>query len=218
MHLQILPKQIECEARRNANGYAYLQRLWRARHAQREEAVGVTLVATWLIEEVELPALDAPEWRAETWRQEFAGTCHSATETIYYRMPENITPHGLFNDLTAAWRADTPAWVHDVVQKVAKGQNFKTIGRVMLVKLAPHSRVAPHIDQGLYATTFDRYHVVIRAENLTSELVVNHVSYFVRQGGVVKLNHRTEHEAINHSDMPRVHLIIDGVLHGRRFE
>lgn len=208
MHLQILQKQIECEAKRNEKAYAELCLL--APNTAREW--GVVRVATISVKSTEVPPDDDLLWQKECWRQQFAGTCHTDTETIYYRMPPILSPETLFNDLDALWRYNTPTWVSKIVAAVASHQNFKKLGRVMLVKLKPGGKVSPHIDQGLYARTFARYHAVIKADHFASFLRVENVEYCSNEGDVLRLNHRLEHSAENKGANARIHLIIDGVL------
>lgn len=147
-------------------------------------------------------------WAQETWRQSYPGTAHGDTETVYFKMP--TTPASrevLFNDLTSEWRKFTPLPVQDIDWMV-RNYYGADIGRVMLVKLLPGGKVAPHIDEGDYAKHFNRLHVVVNSAEgnwfrCRDEIVK------MKEGEVWCFNHQLEHEVGNPTESPRIHLIID---------
>lgn len=164
-----------------------------------------------------VPASTDKAWRAQTWRQTHPASCHTDTETIYYRMPAEVTEHSVFNDLSAQWLGDVPDWVMQKTEWAKEVMGWSEVGRVMLVKLAQGGRIAPHVDQGAYANHYTRLHFCVRA--LDGVLFkCGREATFMREGQLWWFDHKVEHEVWNYSKMDRTHLIIDGARNdGHRF-
>lgn len=82
-----------------------------------------------------------------------------------------------------------------------------TLARAKIVDLPPGARVHAHVDRGEYYARRDRYHLVIESAGCPmragDEIVV------MRPGELWWFDNKTEHEAWNDSDSPRIHLIFD---------
>lgn len=82
-----------------------------------------------------------------------------------------------------------------------------SLGRAKIVSLPPGGRVHAHVDRGEYYACRDRYHLVIESAGCAmragEEVVV------MRTGELWWFDNKTEHEAWNDSDAPRIHLIFD---------
>jgi len=84
----------------------------------------------------------------------------------------------------------------------------RPLARVLLAELRAGGRITPHIDEGAYAEATRRYHLALRADvgnefrcgGETVEMWPNELWWF---------DHRQVHEVVNHSERPRVHLIVD---------
>lgn len=163
------------------------------------------------------PTLDALFMRPDLWtqitgRQEFAGTAHHATHTVFLRMAPDWSPLALFNSTVAV---DFPALaelpeIRPLLSECLALVGAVEVGRIMLVKLASYASVDRHFDGGGYAEHFDRFHLALAADT-GSELIVDEEARHVAPGELVWFNHRREHFARNISPVPRIHLIIDAV-------
>lgn len=82
------------------------------------------------------------------------------------------------------------------------------LGRVTLVRLAPHGRVYRHIDHGEYYRWRDRYHLVLKS-SAGSVLGAGEEWVRMQPGELWWFNNKAPHEAYNESDDWRIHLIFD---------
>jgi aspartyl/asparaginyl beta-hydroxylase (cupin superfamily) len=82
-----------------------------------------------------------------------------------------------------------------------------TLSRAKIFSLPPAARVHAHVDRGAYYACRDRYHLVIESAGCPmragDEVVV------MRPGELWWFDNKTDHEAWNDSDSPRIHLIFD---------
>lgn len=159
-----------------------------------------------------LNKLEPELWREITLRQEYPGAHHD-TETIFLRGPKTLTPQDYFYDLGAY---DYPAMnklfytVLPLVMPVLDKIQTIELGRMLIVKLKPHGVVDLHVDEGLYADHYARFHICLQADEgsaLTAEEETQHFA----PGEVWWFNHKSNHYAKNESDTPRIHLIFDAV-------
>jgi aspartyl/asparaginyl beta-hydroxylase (cupin superfamily) len=95
------------------------------------------------------------------------------------------------------------SWVAQFVKELGGD-----LSRFSVVRLNPHGRVYPHIDEGDYYKVRDRYHLVLRSPggsqmNSGSEEVV------FRDGELWWFNNKAVHDAFNPSDEGRIHVIFD---------
>lgn len=150
-------------------------------------------------------------WKKDTWRQDHPSSPHKDTETVYLKMPNEITERSVFNDLNSDWLdAAFSGVVRRMLPEIMKKvtcSNFK-IGRVMLVKLKPGGHIEAHRDEGAYARAYDRLHLAVQSEDgnifrCEDEYVWMH------PGSLWAFSHKEEHEVWNNSKSDRVHLIID---------
>lgn len=100
---------------------------------------------------------------------------------------------------------ELPDLVLGVIERVGR---VKHAGRVMITRLPPGGRIAPHIDEGRYADLYDRFHLCLDADEGSSfrcggEAVV------MAPGDFWWFNHKREHEVVNAGGRARVHLVLD---------
>src|SRR5262249_6107606 len=111
-------------------------------------------------------ALHELEQRPELWsliklRQQYAGTAHRDTQTIVLRGP--TTTDGLFDNLDAV---DYP-YFHELtatkrlLNLALEPLRWQQLGRIMIVRLAADGEIAPHVDEGMYARYFARFHLAL---------------------------------------------------------
>jgi Aspartyl/Asparaginyl beta-hydroxylase len=82
------------------------------------------------------------------------------------------------------------------------------LGRAKLVLLPAGKRVFPHIDRGEYYRVRDRYHLVIKS-TAGSWLKAGDESVTMQEGELWWFDNKAMHEAWNHGDAGRIHLIFD---------
>jgi GNAT superfamily N-acetyltransferase/quercetin dioxygenase-like cupin family protein len=167
------------------------------------------------------PLLNAIESRPQLWdeitvRQEAPGSPHHDTQCIWLRGPSVIDLHTVFNDTEAH---DYPAMdalateVTALVSPILQAWGVKTLGRVMIVSLAPGGAIDAHEDQGRYAKSFSRFHLVL-ASKPGNTFTCDGETVHMATGELWWFNHRGEHSVVNDSDEPRIHLIFDAQVEG----
>lgn len=159
------------------------------------------------------PLLDVlePAWWDEIQaRQKFPGTAHADTHTIFLRGPHN------FFDYFAPDAKDYPRLsdMLDALMPVLRpffgwlGVKPEQIGRILLVSLKPGGHVSEHTDEGTYAETFRRYHIILSTNEACWYRCGDVVASYPA-GVAFWFDHRLPHEAHNGGDTTRVHLILD---------
>lgn len=155
-------------------------------------------------------------WREKTFRQEYAGSAHSDTETIYLRWAPKDTREDIQGSITSN---NLPAMsllpeAKLLILKALRKIKSKILGRVIIVSLKAHGSVDEHIDEGKYADHFERFHVCLLADG--AEFYVRSAdgaveSAKIKPGELWWFNHKAPHWAKNQTDKPRIHMIIDAV-------
>jgi hypothetical protein len=165
------------------------------------------------------PVLRRLKARPELWdditiRQEFPGTCHADTKTIYLRAPSQFTIEGYQESLDSVdyWILSelAPDVVHLMRHALLDVVKAKEIGRVMIVSLKPGGKVLTHIDEGKYAEHFTRFHLCLTGSPDATMTVGGETMSF-QPGEVWSFNHRVEHSACNLGTDARIHIIFDAV-------
>lgn len=82
------------------------------------------------------------------------------------------------------------------------------LGRAKLVMLPAGRRVYPHIDRGDYYRVRDRYHLVLKS-TAGSWLRAGDEEVTMREGELWWFDNKAVHEAWNHGDQDRLHMIFD---------
>lgn len=153
----------------------------------------------------------SPLWKASTWRQDHPDSPHRDSETIYLRMPPGpVTPELVFEQIgNERWLpAEGLSPLVDIVVRQIERLLGGQLARVMLVKLKPGGRIAPHADTGSYADATERYHAVIRT-NPGAVLEVGPEVLNLPAGTVWWLDKHAEHSGRNVGPTDRIHLIVD---------
>ena len=100
-------------------------------------------------------------FKEQTWRQDFPGSPHRDSETIFLRMPGIITPDTVFDSLDIK---DLPAMLEPRFADACRAIGAvtgKPLARAMLVALRAGGSIVPHVDEGAYAEATERYHLPI---------------------------------------------------------
>ena len=165
------------------------------------------------------PLLDAIERRPEMWkditiRQEFEGTCHADTETIFLVGPDEFTvesymgttsaiPYHACVELSEELDPILNHFFGNVIQATE-------IGRILIVKLKAGGKVLEHIDEGTYADYYSRFHICLSGDEGSTLTAGDETQHFAK-GEAWWFNHKALHSAENVSDKPRIHMILDAV-------
>lgn len=160
-----------------------------------------------------LDYLDAhPElWDQYTKRQRFKGSPHHDTKCVILRWCKGDSMREAFTDLVAI---DYPAAkelgpvIAPLFNALLDAVPHEAIGRAMLVTLKPGGFIDEHFDSGNYAERYDRFHVALQSEAGNS-FVVGGDSFHARAGEAFWFNVKRQHSVVNHSEAPRIHLIVD---------
>lgn len=163
-------------------------------------------------------------WKEITARQEYDGGAHAETETIFIRWSEDKSIHAVFNDLVAV---DYPALsklteIKKLFQGLGQVIKGEVLGRIILVKLKPGGMVLPHVDEGVYADYYERFHLSLQSDRSNYFYVGvpdSHGEFIcMRPGQSYWFNHKKTHWVYNGSETDRLHLIIDMVAPDYRVE
>lgn len=160
-------------------------------------------------------------WRQITDRQNYAGSSHKDTETIFLRWCAGQSLVAAFTEIPAI---DYPALgflpkvfllVYEAL-KLVKADRPERIGRVIIARLKPGGFITPHIDEGAYADHYERFHVSLESDGGNAFMAGDPSTgcgefVHMRPGELWWFNHKTSHWVANGSDTPRTHLIIDAV-------
>lgn len=82
------------------------------------------------------------------------------------------------------------------------------LGRLTIVRLNPHGTVHPHIDEGEYYLSRDRYHLVLISPS-GSEMIIGDETVYFQEGELWWFDNKADHKAHNNSEVGRVHVIFD---------
>jgi GNAT superfamily N-acetyltransferase len=167
------------------------------------------------------PMLDALDARPQLWseitvRQDAPGSPHHDTECIWLRGPREITLDSVFNDLRSVdylSMHELAEVVYPLVAPILRQLGSTVLGRVMIVNLQPGGVIDPHEDQGKYAKTFSRFHLVLKSEP-GNTFTCDGETVHMAPGELWWFNHRGEHTVRNDSTEPRIHVIFDAQVPG----
>lgn len=163
-----------------------------------------------------LQELDAyPDlWKQITARQDFPGSDHKDTESIYLRGPRHMeTPADYMAVGNAAdylGNLEALPAASDLMRRALEAIGATEVGYVMAVKLKAGGVVTPHVDEGPYSDHFTRFHLVLSTNSrcyFGSGSEVRHLS----AGELWQFDHKAQHEFLNHGHTDRVHIIFDAV-------
>lgn len=152
-------------------------------------------------------------WREVTLRQDYAGSAHAATETVFLRAPAslvNVLDELDCMDMPAIQRL-SPA-VLDTMGRLSDAVGVREWGRAMIVKLREGGCITPHTDQGAYARYYARFHYVLHSTR-GCHFTVGDETVHMATGELWWFNHQVEHHVVNDGPV-RIHLIFDATAPG----
>lgn len=157
-------------------------------------------------------------WNEITARQTTPGSPHKYTEAIFLRWSEDQSLKAVFNDLTcidypAMAKLQAQPLINDILEAVGSYE----LGRVMIAKLSPGGLITPHADEGLYADSYERFHLPIKSFQ-GNFFIAGNEAVEMDAGELWWFNHKKTHVVYNGSETDRIHLIVDCVAPNYRKE
>lgn len=169
-------------------------------------------------------------WKENTWRQDYVVKLdrpispQQDTEAIMFRWAPENTIESVRDSLDVRIHKNLYEIkeVQSVLMECLSAAGSIECGRVFIAKLKPGGKVIPHCDYGMYSDHFERFHLVISSEPGNRFFVQDsrgwEESYYMSSGQLFWFNHKEMHWAINSSNKPRMHMIIDCVSPSLRRE
>jgi quercetin dioxygenase-like cupin family protein len=155
-------------------------------------------------------AVNADLWNQNTLRTDNPLSPHSEVDDIWVFFNDPKDPQAVINDIQTH---PFPAWdrlhpIKDMILNLMRRVNGVQLGRVIMTRMKPGARIAPHVDGGAPATFYSRYQmalqclpgVVFRAGDEVVEM---------RSGDVWWFDNTVEHEVINNSADDRIAMVVD---------
>ena len=158
-------------------------------------------------------------WNAHDFRTTYTGTPHRDVDDVLLRFsapPKTADPGRLGDVLEDMEPVAYPAWrelpqVRPIVFDLMRRVEALSLGRVIITRLRPGGRIAPHADvDGEYCTREDgmRFHVVL--QGLPGSLYhCGDETISMLTGTAWWFQHREVHAVENNSADDRVHLLVD---------
>lgn len=151
---------------------------------------------------------DAGLWNENTLRTQHPGTAHAEADDIWLMF--NALSDDVANDIQVqpyrAWGELTAlrSQVLDLMRRVDGVQ----LGRVIISRLKPGSRILPHVDEGAPANFYSRYQIALQSLP-GCNFRIGDETVSMPSGSVWWINNRIEHEVINNSTDDRISCIVD---------
>ena len=149
-------------------------------------------------------------WDADTRRQTNVQvqreTSNIPLRGVLKPIPEGINQNNWHPNCRTPYADRCPriySWVEQFVKELGGD-----VSRISVVRLNPHGRVYPHIDEGDYYKVRDRYHLVLRSPG-GSEMNSGGEEVVFRDGELWWFNNKAVHDAFNPSAEGRIHVIFD---------
>lgn len=169
-------------------------------------AVSVTALALAIARRPDL-------WNQNLLRTTHPGTPHTQVDDIWLRFNELPEPGQEARVMDEHESIDYPAYkdlpeARAVVMNLFAAVAGERLGRVLITRLKPGGRIAPHVDGGSHAAYYERFHLVLQSNEKclfrAGEEVVS-----MRAGEFWWFDNSQEHEVMNEGPDDRIHLIMD---------
>jgi len=149
-------------------------------------------------------------WNVNTLRTTHPGSVHSESDDIWARFNTLTEPGEVLNDketVTYPARGRLPQ-IRPIAFDLMRRVEGVRLGRVIITRLPPGKRIAPHIDEGDSPDYYARYQVALQCLpgclfTIESETVT------FQTGDVWWIDNRRLHEVVNNSADDRIVMIVD---------
>jgi Aspartyl/Asparaginyl beta-hydroxylase len=157
-------------------------------------------------------------WLDETTRQDYAGSAHKDTQSIFLRWCKSLDVNAAFTEIPAF---DLSAMgklreAHELINYTIHRAGGLQLGRVLIVSLRSGGVITPHSDEGVYADYYERFHIALKSEDC--HFYCGDESVQMKTGELWWFNHKETHQVKNLGTEDRLHLIIDMVAPNFRRE
>ena len=163
---------------------------------------------------LEISKLNAWNWL--NLRKMFPTSSHREVEDIVFRfapLDRAQTFESVMDgrDTVSYWTWYAHDEVRNTVLNVFNGMlpPNTEFGRVIATRLSPGKKVYLHADEGKYAESFDRYHIVLQADAFGCQFHCGDEVVHMLTGEVWKFNHQLPHRVLNNGKLDRINLIVD---------
>ena len=171
-----------------------------------------------LAEGVDVTPLNAaiarqPElWNANTLRTKHPHTAHGQVDDIWVRFNE-VDPQNPLTVVDDTECINYPAMfklpqIRPLLFGLMKIVEGERMGRVLITKMKPGTRINPHVDMGAPADYYDRYHIVL-ASTPGCVFRAGEEKVWMRPGEVWWFDNKQEHEVVNNGTDDRTHIVVD---------
>lgn len=168
-----------------------------------------------------MPLLDAVMRQPELWNRNRIRTTHPCTPhtevddiwlrfndlTLFEKTGESsavIDEHESINYPAMLMLSQARPIIFDLMRRV----DGERLGRVLITRLAPGKKIAPHEDGGSHAAYYDRYHIILKnAPGSIFRAGLETVT--MKTGEVWYFDNSQTHEVINNSSDDRITMIVD---------
>lgn len=154
-------------------------------------------------------------WNANKIRTSYAGSSHNQASDILLRFNdlEKYKEGDYSNILDDLDYIDYPALsklpqARPLIFDLMRFVEGNRLGKIVITKLLPGNKISPHIDEGLSAEYYDRYHITL-TNSIGSLFRAGDEFVNMKPGDIYLFNNKIEHEVINDSSEDRISLIID---------
>lgn len=150
-------------------------------------------------------------WNTDTIRTAHPQSPHAQADDILVFF--NSIPADPLNVVNDIQTQPFPAWselpqLRPLIFDLMRLTEATQLGRVIISRLAPGARIAPHVDEGAPATFYQRYQVALQSHPGALFRIEDETVSF-SSGDAYWINNRAEHEVINNSNDDRIALVID---------
>lgn len=156
-------------------------------------------------------------WGLDTLRETYPGSAHTAAASIMLRGPvvgpDDSWPVAMLRDVDVVDYSVVERLLPELREPVMgildQIGTVGDLGRVMLTKLPDGGRIVQHVDEGLYADIYDRFHLCLTGGPGNLFRCGGEV-YHAQPGDAFWFNHKREHSVENLTESgERIHLIVD---------
>lgn len=164
-----------------------------------------------------IPTLAALNRHADLWNENRLRTTHpdsphTEVDDIWC-MFNQVDPENQAATIDALQTYPYRAWnmlphLRAVVLDVMRRVDGVQLGRVIISRMKPGAKIAPHIDQGAPAEFYHRYQLALQCRP-GCQFIIEDEALQMRPGEVWQINNRRTHSVVNNSDADRIAVIID---------
>jgi hypothetical protein len=150
-------------------------------------------------------------WDQNTLRTKHEKTAHSQVNDIWLMFNElTDNANDIANDIIVR---PYPAFeklpqARPIIFDLMRLVEGVTLGRVIITKLAPGKKIAPHVDGGAPATYYKRYQIALQILPGALFTIADETVNF-ESGDVWLIDNKKEHSVINNSRDDRIVMIVD---------